>query len=350
MKNDSDSPASDRGVDPLDKLLRMARWPNDGSDPLDKLLHMAQWPDLPEGSLPHWRQQMARWQSRRATERVCEKPQIDPALARRKEGQREKRRKAWAIASGVVVAAFLLATGLWSKRFSNDKTTADVPTQVVQNRTPEAAEPAATEDGRDCRSATVRETFPEAVVSQQTVAATNSPLFSRAMPHEELYQRMFHNRNQVWALPEDEDSIDRIVAQRIAEPDGDLQELVQPLLAERAEYEQRLLERLRTFNRERISAAIELLGCVGSEASVPLVLRWSLDPATHAPAVRALLNIADTRMLARLALNEPDPELREEITGALRARGDKQTLFFVLAVQGEYSCLESGSDLWQPVE
>jgi len=83
---------------------------------------------------------------------------------------------------------------------------------------------------------------------------------------------------------------------------------------------------------------------------VPLVLQLSRNPATHAPAVRALLRIADTRMLARFALNESDPELQEEITAALRARGDKQTLFFVLAVQGEYSCLESGSDLWPRVE
>jgi hypothetical protein len=234
-------------------------------------------------------------------------------------------------------------------RLSGDKSPTGAPTQVAQNRAPKAPVLTGTVVGRDSRPADAQETLPEALF-QNTVAATNSPLFSPAIPREELYQRMLHARNQVWALPEDEDSIDRILAQRIAAPDGDLQELVQPLLAERAESEQRLLERLHTFGGERASAAIELLGCVGSEDSVPLVLQLSRNPATHAPAVRALLRIADTRMLARFALNESDPELQEEITAALRARGDKQTLFFVLAVQGEYSCLESGSDLWPRVE
>jgi RNA polymerase sigma factor (sigma-70 family) len=118
-----------------------------------------------------------------------------------------------------------------------------------------------------------------------------------------------------------------------------LAKLVQPLLAERAECEQRLLERFRTLDDERASVAIELLGCVGSEVSVPFILQASINPATHAQAVRAPLKIADTRMLARLALNESDPDLRDEITAALRVLGDKQTLVFVLAVQGEYSCL-----------
>ncbi len=155
------------------------------------------------------------------------------------------------------------------------------------------------------------------------------------MPHGDPYQRMLRARRQARASSEGEDAIDRIVAQRIANPDGDLQELVQPLLADRAECERRLLERFHTFADEQEAAAIEVLGSVGGEASLPLVRQLSFRPATHAPAIRALLKIADTTLLARLAFNEADPDLRKEIAAALRARGDTQTLVFVLAVQGE---------------
>ena len=82
---------------------------------------------------------------------------------------------------------------------------------------------------------------------------------------------------------------------------------MQPLLAERAECEQRLLERFRALDDERASAAIELLGCVGSEASVPLVLQARVNPATHAPAVRTLSKIADARMLAWLGARRVGP-------------------------------------------
>jgi hypothetical protein len=161
---------------------------------------------------------------------------------------------------------------------------------------------------------------------------------------------MLSNRNRVRSVPADGDVIDRLLAQRIADPDGDLQDLSQPLLAERAQCEARLLERFNTFAGAQEAAAIELLSCVGSEASVPLLMQLSHKPATHAPAVRALLKIAGTKTLARLAFNEWNPDLREEITAALRARGDEQTAVFVLATQGEQSCSKPGSASWQHAE
>ena len=78
---------------------------------------------------------------------------------------------------------------------------------------------------------------------------------------------------------------------------------------------------------------------------MPLLLRLTRKATTHVQAVRALLKIADSNMLARLALKEWDPDLREEITAALRMRGDKHTLALVLAAEGERLCLGTGSDL-----
>ncbi len=320
MKSDSNKRAADGDVDPLDELLRSAQWPDDASDPLDQLLRMAQWPEPAVDSLPHWRQQMAGWRSRPAADPVSARPKREASPAR----QRQRRRMAWALVGSASVAAFFMAMTLWISGLPGDKSSASLPTKVARDLAPKAPPSIGTSERRDFRPIDAMETFPAAAVFQ-------SP--------EELYLRMSRARNQVWALPKDEDAIDRILAQRIAEPGGNLEDLVQPLLAERAECEQRLLERFRALDDERASAAIELLGCVGSEASVPLVLQARVNPATHAPAVRTLSKIADARMLAWLALDESDPDLRDEITAALRVRGDKQTLVFVLAVQGEYSCL-----------
>jgi hypothetical protein len=43
-------------------------------------------------------------------------------------------------------------------------------------------------------------------------------------------------------------------------------------------------------------------------------------------------------------LSESDPALRDEIIAALRARGDKHSLLFVLTVEGEQPWRESGLD------
>jgi hypothetical protein len=301
---------------------------------LDKVLRMARWPEPAADSLSRLRRQIARWQSQRAA---------DP------QPQRKQRRMAWAVAGSVAVAALLMALTLVSLRLLGDRSSVDVPANVARDLPPEVPSPAATAADRDARPTDARETSPEATILQDTLTAANPPVLTRPLPPGERYQRMFRARRWPRAA-ESTDPIDRIVAQRAADPDGDLQQLVEPLLDDRAESERRLLERFHTFAGERATAAIELLGCVGSEASLPLLQQLSCRPPTHAPALRVLLKIADPRLLARLALNESDPELREEITAALRARGDKQTLVFVLADQGEYSCLRSGSDWWPPVE
>ncbi len=295
MQSDPDSPEVGPPVDPLDQLLRSAQWPDDASDPLDGLLRMAQWPG--------------------------------PAAVRR-----EGRRRAWAGFAFSAVAVLLVALALWSVRVSGDRSPPDVATTVARDATPQP--PAS----------------PKPAIPQGAVARINSPDLRQAMVPGELRLRMLLARSKARAWREGDELIDRFLAQRIAEPGGDLQELIQPLLARRAEFEQRVLERFHALAGEQESAAIELLGYVGSRRSVTLLSQLRLRSSIHAPAVRALLKIADPGTLARLARTEEDPALREEITAALRARGDKQKLFFVLGTEGEPSCLESGSDVWRPSE
>ena len=106
--------------------------------------------------------------------------------------------------------------------------------------------------------------------------------------------------------------LERIVAGRVAEPGGDLRALTRPLLAQRAEYERRLLECFRNLNVAPRMAALNVLGCIGSEASTPLVLYASLHPSLHQPAIRAMIEIGDAETLARLTPKEADAELQNE--------------------------------------
>ncbi len=133
MKNDSDNPASDRGFDPLDRLLRSARWPDNASDPLDKLLCMAKWPE-PTADSFHWRQQMAQWQSRNLAESIDARPHVKSVP----NSRRKNWRTAWAVAGSVAAAVLFTMMTLWIMRPAGDKPSADVPTNVARSRAPDA--------------------------------------------------------------------------------------------------------------------------------------------------------------------------------------------------------------------
>jgi hypothetical protein len=172
----------------------------------------------------------------------------------------------------------------------------------------------------------------------------NPKITTPSLPLRE--ERLSKILQQVRERPVAEDeAIDRMIARRIADPDGDLEELVQPLMARRAEFEQRMLARFNTYLGERETAAVELLGCLGSKASLPLVHHERFKASTHIAAVRALLRLAGDRTLARLERQEWDAGLREEIVAELQSRNDRQietsTLF-----KGDQSCIENGPDLW----
>jgi hypothetical protein len=164
------------------------------------------------------------------------------------------------------------------------------------------------------------------------------------LPPREVRMRQILEQVRERPAPEDV-AIDHIIARRIADPDGNLEELVQPLMARQAVFERRMLARFSTFLGERETAAVELLGWLGSETSLPLLRHERYKPSAHVAAVRALIQLADDRMLARLERQEWDADLREEIAAELRSRNDRQietsTLF-----KGDQSCIETGSDSW----
>ncbi len=108
----------------------------------------------------------------------------------------------------------------------------------------------------------------------------------------------------------------------MAEPRGDLGELTKPLLGQRAQYERVLLDRFVAFSVPQQTAALDILGRIGSEASMPLALYASLNPRLHRPAVQALAEVGDAETLARLAPKETDGQLQEELLAALLARGE----------------------------
>ena len=313
MHDDSDFAAADPVADSLDELLRSALWPDDASDPLDRLLRLAQWPEPAAGSLPDVRQ-----------------------IAR------QARRKRTLALGGAAAAVLLLAAALWNLRNPAEDSPPGFAKTVVADALPPPIR----------RSGTAR-SGDRAMDGPRSISAAASPAPSvaddepsQALPFGEVRLRMIRARNGGRATSKEEAAIDSLLARRIVEPDGDLEELAQPFLLRRAEFEQRLLGRFGTFVGEEEPAAIDLLGCLGGEASVPLVMHESLKPATHAAAVRALLRIADTPTLARLVRREWDAELREEILAALRSRDDKQEVVSVLITEGDQSCLDFRSDSW----
>ena len=159
----------------------------------------------------------------------------------------------------------------------------------------------------------------------------------------ELRLQMLLARGLSPASSESDKLIHQFLARRLVQPDSDLEQLAEPLCDRHHEIERRLLQCFGRLSGEQQSAAIELLGCVGSEASVPLLMRLRHKPSTHEPAVRVLIKLADGRTLSRLLRSESDPVLRVEIAAALYTKNDQQTLRFVLASEGDMSCREPGS-------
>ncbi len=293
MNDEAHSMPSEPINDRLDELLRSAQWPDDASDPLDRLLRMAQWPE------------------------ECSRQ--TPCAAYVRPPVKRTRRRMILAAVAATTAALFAAVAIWTTRNVGDKSAGVGKTVAGDVQRPLALPSAAN-------------------VSPKIVSAP--------LPPREVRLRMILEQVCATSAAEDE-AIDRVVDRRVAEPDGDLEELVQPLIAGRVETEQRLLGRFNMFIGDRESAAVELLGCLGSEVSLPLLLHERLKPATHAAAIRALLKLADAETLARLERQEWDAGLREEITAVLQSQVGKQTTASTLIFEeGDQSCIEIRSDLW----
>jgi hypothetical protein len=285
MKNEPENKPAGSAEASLVELLCRAQWPDDDSDPLDRLLRAAQWPEMVEKSSPDVR----------------------------RIGLRRKRKRILAVAGAAAAAVFIAAVAIWAARNFGQESAG---------------------------GSWIVETPPVIAVTGE-----NPRKVPRPLPSQEERLRLILEQVRARTAADDAE-IDRIIARRVAEPEGDLAELVQPLTARRAELEQRLLARVKVLLGEREAAAVDLLGSLGSEASLPLLRRERLKPSTHVVAVRALVKLADSRTLARLERQEWDDDLREEISEALRSRRDTQTTVSTLFTEGDQSCPERQSDFW----
>ncbi|MFZ5833690.1 MAG: HEAT repeat domain-containing protein [Planctomycetota bacterium] len=308
MQNDTHNSVSGPTSDPLDELLRSALWPEESSDRLDDLLRMAQWPEAAV---------------------------VPPVRPRKGPGK---------LIYAASAAALLVALALCSLLASGGRLSPDVASTIARNGQPSVS--GSVSAPSDLQPAAELPVPAEAVVIRPGAARINPPDLSRVIAPGELRVRMLLARSGPPASSGSEALIHRFLAHRVAQPDGNLNELVEPLLDQRSDVERYLLDCFNSLAGEQEAAAIELLGYVGSEASVPLLLRLRKKPSTHRAAVRALVELADARTLSRLVRSEADPGLRNDIAEALRARADQQTLLFTLATEGELSCRESRLGRW----
>ena len=128
---------------------------------------------------------------------------------------------------------------------------------------------------------------------------------SRAMAPGELRLRMLLARGLSPASSESDKLIHQFLARRLAQPDSDLEQLAEPLCDRRNEIERRLLQCFGRLSGEQQSAAIELLGCVGSES-----LGATVD-ATASQTVNARTGSSRTDQAGRRQNTQPTPAERE---------------------------------------
>jgi len=298
MHNDMNESGSGSPTDRLDELLRSASWPDEASDRLDELLRMAEWPE------------------------AMAQPQV--------KVERSWMRFAYAAAVAVLVG--LTLWGLSIDRRPLAPTGVRIATPPVTERQTVSGTKSTPRDSR-------RPAEPPAIGDTPIMLPARSP----ALAPGELRFRMLLTRSLPTAASETDEAIHRFLAHRIAQPNGDLATLIEPFVRRRTEVERRLLDCFGRLSDAQEVAAIELLSHIGSEASVPLLLRMRSRTSTHEPAIRALLELADARTLSRLLRSEADSALRDDIAEAIRARNDQRTLLFTLATQGEPLCRERGS-------
>jgi hypothetical protein len=244
---------------------------------------------------------------------------------------------------GVAAAAgVLVAVAVWSVQFRAAPSAAGFSSGVAAGVTREPIQPDQPAVRPEARQMEASEIFAEIAAVPTVLSGGDGSVLTATSPSQRLRLQMILARTQAtWQSKEDE-FLDRMLAERTIEPSGDLQQWAEPLMAERAEFERLLLDRFDIFTGEQQTAAIELLGCIGGEASVPRLLYCSHKPAAHAPAIRALLRIADTRTLAWLAGDELDPGLQEEIMAALSSGAEEQSPVFALSNEGVGPCFKCG--------
>lgn len=114
----------------------------------------------------------------------------------------------------------------------------------------------------------------------------------------------------------------------------------QPLLQHRAQFEYLLTEIIRTATGQRQTAAIAAMGLVGSDGSVPVLLKAAEKPDLRTTAVQSAKRASSEQMLAALVLQGGDSPIRMEFLIELAHRKSPQAVSIWLHLVRTAVCRE----------
>lgn len=117
----------------------------------------------------------------------------------------------------------------------------------------------------------------------------------------------------------------------VANPAADFRTVGTPPGMARPAIEARMLALAQRLQGEERVAAIRLLAIVGTQRSVPILLKWSAHPATRDAAIRSLATLADSALLGKLVAAEQNLALRQELLASLLKRGDATSVAIFLS-------------------
>jgi hypothetical protein len=104
----------------------------------------------------------------------------------------------------------------------------------------------------------------------------------------------------------------------------------QTLLPRKAQFEYLLTEIVRTATGQRQTAAIAAMGFVGSDGTVPLLLKVAEKPDLRTTAVQSVKRVSSEQMLAALVVQGGDVVTRKELLIELAHRKTPQAAFIWL--------------------
>jgi len=276
---------------------------HDDAAAFDELLGEAAWPEPDPNSVSRL---VANWRSLSAA----------------------RRRKASFWWGAAVAASLLLAVVTWRMRPQNDdalegnQPMADIPRS---NGHVGSQQPSTDNAGKQ-----IAENQPSPTVVAVVKWPSREPTaFERLAFHMmQAERRPVDEKRPVTGELDDRltEALDRLVS----DPSIDRRTLVAPLLSNRVVIERRLVELARRGTDPRRTAAIELLGELGGQRAVAVLLQLSRDEQVHIWAVLALAKCADSLTIRKLAFGETDAGARRELFGALLERGDVESVGYFL--------------------
>ncbi|MBN2024007.1 MAG: HEAT repeat domain-containing protein [Pirellulales bacterium] len=312
---------------------------------LDRLLAKAVWPE-PEPETLQWLESFWRGiRSGNGTEATARADLGVTVVDRRKvghngrAGSRLGRRRGIVAAAAVAVglASVLLVWRSWTPVANNNDNQGAQPVEVTE---PSGNGPALAAD--DAREPSDQAAVATAVVGRPATA--------------------FETFVFLWGIAQQQatpatpvDPLVQVLAQRVAQPYGDLDALCRPLAANRRAHERALAARIAQTRGKELMAAIDVLGRVGSEQSVPLLNHLSHFPETRPVAIRALGRLADPRYVGRLIEKEPEPETQAALLASLLARRDSGSLVVYLKLvaspkTGAAACEALAREPYPPID